>query len=94
MVTPDKLVSISRDDSLKLAKQLADNKKTLPPAMAKSLADNLPANTPLDNIASIASQMPLSSIDNTSPNSLVNILPSMDINNMDNLKKNFIVNKV
>ena len=94
MLSPFQLNDLSGQDSLNVAKQLSLNKMSLTPAMAKTLADNLPLNTPLDNIASIASQMSLTSFNNTSPSTLVNLLPSMDIKNMNDFKKSFIATKV
>lgn len=86
--------SFSKEDSVKLAKALSSSKKTLDPVMAKSLAQNIPDNTPLDNIASIASAVPISCINNTSPATLVNLISSMDMENMDDMKKTFIATKI
>ena len=73
---------------------LSTNKMSLTPSMAQSLADNLPANTPLDQCASIASQMSLNSFNITSASTLVTLLPSMDLNNMNDFKKSFLVTKI
>ena len=62
--------------------------------MAKSLAQNIPENTPLDNIASIASAVPISCINNTSASTLVNLISNMDMDNMDEKKKAFIASKI
>ena len=62
--------------------------------MAKSLGQNIPANTPLTGIASIASSVPLSCFSSTSPGTLASLAGSMDLLNMDPFKKGFIATKV
>lgn len=94
MLTPAQLTSFSSTDSLNIVNALSTNKMSLTPSMAQSLADNLPANTPLDQCASIASQMSLNSFNVTSASTLVTLLPSMDLNNMNDFKKSFLVTKI
>ncbi len=50
---PNQLARATSANSLQLARLLSSSKKKLSAAMAKSIASNIPANTPLDNIASI-----------------------------------------
>jgi hypothetical protein len=94
MLTPAQLISFSSTDSLNIVNALSANRMSLTPSMAQSLADNLPANTPLDQCASIASQMSLTSFNVTSASTLVTLLPSMDLNNMNDFKKSFLVTKI
>jgi len=62
--------------------------------MAQSLGKNIPPNQPLNNIASIASAVPLSCFNNTNPGTLCNLISSMDTENMSPFKKAFIGAKV
>ena len=93
-LTPNQLGSFSQNDSLALAQALTTNGKQLSKSMAKSIGSNIPANQPLDNIAGIASSVPLSVFNRTSPNTLVNIIGQMDVSNMDSFRKGFIATKV
>ena len=53
MFMPNQLAKVNSGNSLQLARLLSSSKKKLTAAMAKSIASNIPANTPLDSIASI-----------------------------------------
>jgi len=85
---------MSPANSLLVAQALATSNSTFSPSMAKSLGQNIPAGTPLTNIASIASAVPLSCFNSTPPGTLVNLVSSMDLGNMDSFKKGFIASKV
>ncbi len=91
---PSQLGAMSSADSLTVAQALSTSGNKLSPAMAKSLGQNIPPNAPLNNIAGIASSVPLSCFNNTSPGQLANLIGSMDLSNMDPMKKGFIASKV
>ena len=91
---PAKLEQMSSADSLTVAAALSSSGNTLSPAMAKSLGSNIAEGTPLDNIARIASAVPLSCFNNTSPAQLAKLVGSMDLENMSPMKKGFIASKV
>lgn len=93
-MSPSQLSSFNSTNSLSVAKALNSNGQKLSSQMAMSLGKNIPANQPIDEIASIASAVPLSCFNNTNPNTLCNLISSMDIDNMSPFKKAFIVSKV
>lgn len=94
ILSPQQIDNLNTTQSFDIAVQLTKENKTLSTLMAQTLASNIPVNTPLDKIASIASQVSLTCINVTNPNTLVSILPQMDIQNMNDFKKSFIVSKV
>ena len=85
---------MSANNSLAVAVALTSSGNTLSFVMAKSLGQNIPPNTPLTNIAGIASSVPMSCFNNTSPAQLANLVSSMDLINMSPMKKGFIASKV
>ena len=85
---------MSANNSLAMAAALSSSGNKLSPAMAKSLGQNIPPNTPLTNIAGIASSVPISCFNSTSPEQLANLVGSMDLENMGPMKKGFIASKV
>jgi len=91
---PSQLGAMSPANAFAVAAALSSSGNTLSPAMAKSLGQNIPANTPLTNIAGIASSVPMSCFNNTSPGQLANLVGTMDLENMDPMKKGFIASKV
>lgn len=86
--------SYNADDSIKIAKALNDNGKTISPTMARSLAANIPASQPVNEIASIASQVPFNCLNIAKPSDLVTSIAKMDLDNMDDFRKGFIVQKI
>lgn len=86
--------SYNADDSIKIAKALNDNGKTISPTMARSLAANIPASQPVNEIASIASQVPFNCLNIAKPADLVTSIAKMDLDNMDDFRKGFIVQKI
>ncbi len=93
-MSPIQLNSFNSTNSLSVAKALNSNGQKLSSQMAMSLGKNIPANQPIDEIASIASALPLSCFNNTNPNTLCNLISSMYTDNMCPFKKAFIVSKV
>ena len=85
---------MSPADSLAVAAALSSSGNTLSRSMAKSLGSNIAEGTPLDNIAGIASSVPMSCFNNTSPAQLANLVGSMDLENMSPIKKGFIAARV
>lgn len=81
-------------DSLLIAKALSSGNKTVDKEMAKSLAANIPKNTKVSDVLSVASSIPLECFNNSSPSELVSVLGKMDVENMDSFRKSFIANKV
>jgi hypothetical protein len=85
---------MSASDSMTVAAALSNSGSTISRSMAKSLGSNIAEGTPLDNIAAIASAVPLSCFSSTSPAQLANLVGTMDLENMTPLKKGFIASKV
>ena len=93
-MTPSKLGAFNAADSLSVAKQLATSSKKLSPTMAKSLGKNIAPTEPLNDIASIASGVPLSCFNNTDPSTLAGLVSKMDLSNMNGFRKGFIAAKI
>jgi hypothetical protein len=94
---PDQLLSAgsaSPAAALSIAQSLQTGGISLSPIMAKSLGQNIPANTNVTGIASIASGIPLACFDNAQPNDLLNSLPGMDLSNMSPQRQNYIGKKI
>ena len=86
--------NFSKADSLNIAKALATGGKKLSKQMAKNLGANIPADTKVTDVLSLASSIPLECFNNTNATELVGNLAAMDTENMDNSRKSFIANKV
>lgn len=88
------LNNFTGDDALKIAKALATGDQKMSKEMAKSLGANIPANTSVNDVLSIASSVPLECFDNAKPADLISNLEKMDTDNMDSFRKSFIAKKV
>jgi len=92
---PSQLGALSSGDALTVAMALNSNSgQQLSPQMAMSLGRNIPPNTPLTSIASIASSVPLSCFANTNPSQLVSLISTMDTGNMSPARKQYLGSKI
>lgn len=92
---PSQLSAFSPAQALAVAQALnSNNGQSLSPYMAASLGANIPPNTPLTSIASIASSVPLNCFANTNPAQLVSLIGNMDTKNMNPSRKSYLGSKV
>lgn len=94
LLNPTKLGNFSKADTLDIAKALNTGSKKIDKELAKSLGKNIPKDTDVKDVLSIASAIPLECFNNTKATDLVSNLDKMDTENMDNFRKAFIANKV
>jgi hypothetical protein len=92
---PSQLSAFTPSQALAVAQALnSNNGQSLSPHMAASLGANIPPNTPLTSIASIASSVPLNCFASTSPAQLVSLIGNMDTENMSPSRKSYLGSKV
>lgn len=94
MVPPSNFSFFSSNDSLDIAKKLANSSRYINKEMAMNLGRNIPKDQTLNGIATIASGVPIECFNNTAPTDLVKLIGSMDVDNMNPNRKNFIAAKV
>ncbi len=83
-------MEFSKEESYKLAELITLSHISLTEAQIVALSENIAEDTPLDNISGLASGLPLSCFDATSPSKLISLLSHMDLNLMDETKKMYI----
>jgi hypothetical protein len=92
---PSQLSSMTPNQALSIAMALTSNNgQILSPQMAISIGALIASNQPLDQIASIASSVPLICFNNTNSATLCNLIGTMDTNNMSPSRKAYIGSKV
>jgi hypothetical protein len=92
---PSQLSAFTPSQALTVAQALnSNNGQSLSRHMAASLGANIPPNTPLTSIASIASSVPLNCFANTNPAQLVSLIGNMDTGNMSPSRKSYLGSKV
>ena len=91
---PSQLSAFNSTQALAVAQALNSNGQQVSPQLAMSLGVNIPPNTPLTSIASIASSVPLSCFVQTSPTQLVSLISTMDTGNMSPVRKQYLGSKI
>jgi len=90
LLSANDVATIGRNATNALAVAQSLGSIQINPVLAKSLGANLPNNTNITSVASIASGLPLSIIKNAAPADLLTALPKMDLGNMNSFTKSFI----
>lgn len=73
-----------------LVTKVTTNGKTLTDEQLERLANNIPADTPIEKLSILADKLPLDFFDKTDPAKLANTVKSFDLNSMDESRKVFI----
>jgi hypothetical protein len=98
LVSPSALDSFSQNETLALVNSLSTSNKTLTEAQIEALAGNLPDNysEPLNNTVALASALPLTSFDSTSPRDLVTLIQNgkLQLSLLDDTRKIYIATTV
>jgi hypothetical protein len=98
LVSPSTLDSFSQNETLALVNSLLSSNKTLTEAQIEALAGNLPDNysEPIGNTVALASALPLTSFDSTSPRDLVTLIKNgkLQLSLLDDTRKIYIATTV
>ena len=84
----------NQSNALAVAQALGSSNIQLSPVMAKTLAANLPNDTNLTSVASLASGLPLGVFANAPPSDIISSLSKMDVSNMNPFVKGFISSQI
>ena len=82
------------DDKVKVLGSLTNASTKLDKQTAQSLANNIPKGTPISDVASVSSSIPIEILNNASLAQLKSSYGKMDFDNMDQGRINFLANKM
>lgn len=92
-MAPTDFQKFSKADSLKIAKALSQNDKKLNKQMTKNLGANIPVETKVTEVSSLASSVPLECFNNANADEVAEKTSKMDIDNMSPFRMTYLINK-